>query len=696
MAGLTFTKLPKNVRKIFEEYRIKIITYTLKPGTQMSDEEIDQIKRDLFRRYNYGMVALKVSEVARAKYLYDDLTNRMQKLFLSDQSFYETCVSLFIPLSKRNWDKREIINLLLMNVRELLSLNYIPIIGVKSVSLSSSEIDKYYNNFVRKENIEDKIEEFIKIINKISAIKLELVNVKNPLQNNILFFKCIYWMFSILYTCCPNEFYNFEISRFVRYLENKNNAQNYFNDYKNLNSNNIISRHTYAKQYLYDELGLNLDDYFTEIIENRKKAKYKKSEKLNSKDDWLGINLTNQIVTNEDHFSVNEIIKLSNEKRLIIRPIYQRNEVINVEKASKIIESMLLGIKLPPLYMISKKDINGLNTYTVIDGQQRLISILKYLGEVIYDDNFDIINVIKKSYIKSSYKLEKLNDFSSLNGKNIKDLPSHLVERIKKYQLDVILILEEANPNFDPVDMFLRMNENPCTIKKCSFEMWNSFEIVNIINKVKEIAKYDLFKQNGKNMKEEELVTILGFLAKKELNLKNIQRFLNILLKIESKGKNDERVEVKISLKNKSEITNYLFNIIPNSEEEQNFIKCLEKVEIFIEKLKILTSNNSEKMIKIINPYLNKPRKGNMKDFYVLWIILQEFDKHIISTYNNEILNEIGALFKMMKKMPENSNIDDFLNFLSAIIQKYSQYSVLISNVWLFNENVPLFNFVIQ
>ena len=64
-----------------------------------------------------------------------------------------------------------------------------------------------------------------------------------------------------------------------------------------------------------------------------------------------------------------------------------------------------------------------------------------------------------------------------------------------------------------------------------------------------------------------------------------------------------------------------------------------------------------------------------MKDFYILWIILQEFDKHIILTYNNELLVEISELFKMMKKMPDNADITDFLKFVSSIIEKYKQYT---------------------
>ena len=39
--------------------------------------------------------------------------------------------------------------------------------------------------------------------------------------------------------------------------------------------------------------------------------------------------------------------------------------------------------------------------------------------------------------------------------------------------------------------MFLRLNENPCTIGKNTFEMWNSFDIIEVINN---IDKYKIYK----------------------------------------------------------------------------------------------------------------------------------------------------------------------------------------------------------
>ena len=49
----------------------------------------------------------------------------------------------------------------------------------------------------------------------------------------------------------------------------------------------------------------------------------------------------------------------------------------------------------------------------------------------------------------------------------------------------VIEINEKINPEFDPIDLFVRLNNKPYPIKKDTFEMWNSFVSRNIIETIK-------------------------------------------------------------------------------------------------------------------------------------------------------------------------------------------------------------------
>ena len=95
---------------------------------------------------------------------------------------------------------------------------------------------------------------------------------------------------------------------------------------------------------------------------------------------------------------ITEIIKLIKNNRFIIRPEFQRTEVKSRKKASKIIESIILGVKLPPIYVYVTRGEDGLDRYTVLDGQQRLISILKFMGEPITDEKFNYIKTYKNKY----------------------------------------------------------------------------------------------------------------------------------------------------------------------------------------------------------------------------------------------------------------------------------------------------------
>lgn len=668
---LKYSELPLNIKSIFDEYKLKFITYKIENSSKLSESEIDQIKRDLFRRYNYGMTPLNKIEVARAKYLYDDLTKLLRDEFLKNDDEFNSYVNIYLPLSRRNLNNRDKLNHLLVTAREVISSPYIPIIGIKNVKLGTINIEQYYEYFVKKENVYDKRDEFFKISQKLIEIKMKLEYNKNNLYDNNLFFKSVYWMFSILYKVYPSMFYDFNINQFCHYLESEMNAEEYYSHYKNLSSDHIINRHLYVKNYLTNFLNLDLESFFNRLLDNRRTIIYKSPEKLKGADNWLGIKNNKQIITIPETFSVREIIKLQRDNRFIVRPIYQRSEVRSIEKASKIIESIILGIKLPPIYVILSINNVGLKEYTVIDGQQRLISILTFLGEQVLDENYDFIKTYKKNY-----KLVGLKDLEYLCGKSYNgdnSISSEDKSLILNYEIEVILI-EEKDNNLDPVDMFLRLNENPNAISKNSFEMWNSFEITNIIDKIKKISKYVLFQQKSGNiMKEEELVTILAFMSKEKINFDNCNKFFNINLRIANKNKANTRVEVNMSVMNKEKITHYLEYLEPDTDEEKLFFGCLKSVEIFIEKLDILFKDDYSQLIQILNPYISNPRKGSMKDFYLMWLILDQLDKHILTTYKLNILSSLSEIYRLMKNMPSQKDLDYFFDYTKSMVKKFKK-----------------------
>lgn len=679
LSGCRYKDLPINLRKIFDEYRFKIIEYTA--DTVISEEDIELVKRDLFLRNNYGLTALKKAEIARAMYLYETLTQKIEEIFIRDKDFYEKCKDVLLPDNKKDNDiieERDKINLLLVNIREMIISQYMPIIKENSVTFGANTINKYYQCFIingltDKEKKEKK-DEFVKIFNKLYLIKEKLKKDKNYLRDNILFFKATYWMLAILYKEYSNIFYNFNINQFCHYVEDS--GKEYFDNYENWTATSIKSRYNYMKNYIEKELKLNIDEYMEEIKNEKRKRFVKRSKRPKNNEIWNKIGSEKQVATYMDSMKISEIIKLIKEERFIIRTNYQRGEVKSRKKASRIIESILLGVKLPPVYIYVNIGEDGLERYTVLDGQQRLIGILKFIGEQITDEKYKFIKTFK-----NKYALCGLKDFEDLNGKVYEEGENSISESkrslIKDYVLDFIRINKEGNENFNPVDMFLRLNQNPCPIGNNSFEFWNAYDnITKEIKKIKKIASYRLFKQNSTKMQEAEMVTTFAYMNYNEIDFYDINKVLSVYKSIKNKNKREERYEIKLKIMNKEKITNYLEKINPNSKDEEEFSKSIDSVNDFIDKLNILAKEGDEQFFKIFNPYMKKPRRITKNDFYIIWLLLQEIDVHIVKTYRNELIKDMEDIFKLMKNMPENKDEKYFISYVKNIGEKYSRHMV--------------------
>lgn len=89
-------------------------------------------------------------------------------------------------------------------------------------------------------------------------------------------------------------------------------------------------------------------------------------------------------------------------------PLFQRNYVWDIKKASKLVESLILGLPVPELFFYSEGDEN--TTYKIIDGQQRLLTIYFFV-KGRFPKNTDSRLLIRK-------KLGIDNDFDTLMADN--------------------------------------------------------------------------------------------------------------------------------------------------------------------------------------------------------------------------------------------------------------------------------------
>ena len=89
---------------------------------------------------------------------------------------------------------------------------------------------------------------------------------------------------------------------------------------------------------------------------------------------------------------------------LLIQPNYQRKYVWDAKKASLLIESILMNIPIPIVYLAATQD----EKINVIDGQQRLTSIFSFIDGKFPDGKV--------------FKLTGLKVLTELKGKTFKDL----------------------------------------------------------------------------------------------------------------------------------------------------------------------------------------------------------------------------------------------------------------------------------
>jgi len=146
-----------------------------------------------------------------------------------------------------------------------------------------------------------------------------------------------------------------------------------------------------------------------------------------------------KIVWQAKDFSIREFASMLSDGDLKLQPDYQRKYVATPAIASKLVESVLMDVPIPVIYLA--EEING--TYSVIDGQQRLTSFLSFISGKY--PNGDI------------FKLTGLKVFSELNRKLFSDLDKEYQNKIRKTTLHTIVIKKESNEDVK-FEIFERLN----------------------------------------------------------------------------------------------------------------------------------------------------------------------------------------------------------------------------------------------
>ncbi len=129
-----------------------------------------------------------------------------------------------------------------------------------------------------------------------------------------------------------------------------------------------------------------------------------------------------RIVIQRNDFLVPNLLDMFEKKEVLdTSPPYQRRARWNDTKRSHLIESLLMNIPIPPIFLYERDYAQ----YEVMDGQQRLASV--------------------RSFFRNEFKLRDLRIWPELNGKDFRDLPLKIQRGLERRGLAAVIILTESS-----------------------------------------------------------------------------------------------------------------------------------------------------------------------------------------------------------------------------------------------------------
>ncbi len=164
------------------------------------------------------------------------------------------------------------------------------------------------------------------------------------------------------------------------------------------------------------------------------------------------------VKTDAYQMSIGEIINMYNDGDLLINPDFQRLFRWNVGQKSKLIESLLLGIPLPSIFVFERDDAK----WELIDGLQRVSTLLEFMGKLKKPGTQEIappISLSATQYLPSLYRTvwEKSELVADCEEANQRPLTSTQQLSIKRSRIGVE-ILKRPSANKTKYDLFQRLN----------------------------------------------------------------------------------------------------------------------------------------------------------------------------------------------------------------------------------------------
>lgn len=358
--------------------------------------------------------------------------------------------------------------------------------------------------------------------------------------------------------------------------------------------------------------------------------------------------------------TISDLVQWNEKGEVELSPRYQRNNVWNEKAKAYLIDTIVRGLPIPPIFLRQIIDVNTKTTNReIIDGQQRVRAILDY----VVSEGF----AIKKSHNKA------------LGGKKYSDLDPETQENILEYEILAEVVTEKDESII--YDMFARLNSNNIVLNKQEIrnsKYWGEFKVLvyRLSSKYRDffLSTQLLTDNDCARMRDSELINSMLILLIDGIVEETPTSIENVYKKYDKKFTDSESIELKFSSIMTIAVKIYdFFNGASGCFANKNYFFTMYSVlanQMFgianceLPRNPIFSAGNINNNLPIlcnsfaqfINDYdVNIEDKDNA---YGLYVEYSEFAKNhkVRTTSKAERVQRIGFLNSIIERAVENGN----------------------------------------
>lgn len=219
--------------------------------------------------------------------------------------------------------------------------------------------------------------------------------------------------------------------------------------------------------------------------------------------------------------SIGELINIYRDGEMDIHPEFQRVFRWSDYQKTKLIESIMLNIPIPQIFVSQSDD----GTWDIIDGVQRLSTIFQFVGILHDDDGKNVAPLVLEA-------TDALPSFAGMKWDGDGDLVFTKEQQLilKRARLDITIIKKESDLN-TKYELFQRLNTggsllSPQEVRNCLIIMSNKI-MYNFIDDLAKKPSYDKCMKISDQKTDEQyaMEMIVRLLVSQFITWEEVQRY---------------------------------------------------------------------------------------------------------------------------------------------------------------------------